>query len=43
MLSQSGYMSSWLVVIVIVAVAAIGWAVIEGVIWLFQNVSIHIN
>jgi hypothetical protein len=43
MLSQSGYISSWLVVIVIGVVATLGWAVIEGVIWLFQNVSIHIN
>ena len=44
MISQRGYIDIWPIVIFSAVVCGVlGWAVIEGAIWLFQNVSIHIN
>jgi len=41
---NKGYINIWPIVIIIAVVCGVlGWAVIEGAIWAFQNVSIHIN
>ena len=43
MIPQNKHISFWLPVIVIVVSATLGWALVEVVTWLLQNISIYIN